>query len=339
MVNEEIVLYRHWLKNCLEKDKQRDKSSVQESFMETIMQSPSYHTDSLVNGELQPIVATRTETKKCKITVVPGSTLHIGDLVHVFNEDWICVELYTDEFGMQYGELWMCNQIFIYQDHDLNVIQKPAVLDDGSYSSGNDKAIMVTDNSFNCYISLDAESNALFIDKRLAIGVIYDSKGNKILEVGKIKWIDVKSKNFGEGSHLMVFGINDDAYSPEHDSIEKMICDYREPVEQSEEPTEPPEEEDTYVGKLVISGRSTIRIGSARTYTVSAVSDSTGETIAPSSDVVWTIVCESEDVTIQPDGLSCKVAVKEDDDLVGVTFTLKCESENFAAAEFLVGVV
>ena len=266
---------------------------------------------------------------------------YIGDLVHVFNEDWLCVELYTDEFGMQNGELWMCNQIFTYQDHDLNIIQKYAVLDDGSYSNGNDKAIMVTDNSFNCYVSLDSKSNALFVDKRLAIGVIYDSKGNKILEVGKIKWIDVKSKNFGEGSHLMVFGINDDAYSAENDSIEKMICDYTELAEKSDESTEPPEGGETYIGMLTISGRSTMRGGSARTYTVSAVSNYTGETLVPKNRVVWTIVCESRDITIEPNGLSCMARVKEDDDLVGVSFTLKCEcvENEFAPAEFIVEVV
>lgn len=340
MANEELTLYRHWLACGIEKDKTHDTNYVQESFKETIQQSPAYQSNSLVNGVPQPIVATRKETKKCDITVLPGDTLHIGDLVYVFNEYWICVELYIDEYGMNYGELWMCNQVFTYQNHSLNTIRKYAILDDGSYSNGNDKAIMVTDNSFNCYISLDDESKALFVDKRLAISVIHDSKGNEILEVGKIKWIDVKSKNFGDGSHLMVFGINDDAYSAENDSIEKMICDYKEETHISDEPVVPPEE-DAQLGHLVIDGRTTLRIGSGRTYTVSAILDSNSETITPPNAVIWNIECECDEITIAPDGCSCKVFVRENDDLVGLSFSLGCEcsANEFIAAKYLVEVV
>lgn len=355
MANDELALYRRWLACGLNKEKCQEQSYVQDSFSETIQQSPAYQEDAEVNGVPQPIVATRKETNKCDVTIIPGDTLNIGDLVKVFNEYWICVEKYIDEFGMQYAELWMCNHIFCYQDFDLNIIHKYAILDDGSYSKGNDKAIAVTDNFFNCYVSLDDESRALFIDKRLGISVIYDSNGKEVLEVGKIKWIDIKSRNFGEGSHLMVFGINDDPYNPSVDNIELMICDYKEkepekeppkideepdipPETPDENPDEDPENKPVVKGWLSVEGRKTIRAGSGRTYTVSAIDKESGETVVVPEDIKWSI--DDKGISIEPNGATCKVTVKEDDDLVGTIFTIQCVclSGEYVGAEFSVEV-
>lgn len=326
MANDGLELYRRWLACGLEQSKCHDKKFVQESFAETIQLSPAYHEDAFVNGKAQPIVATRKDTKKCDITVVPGGNLCIGDLVKVFNEFWICVELYVDEYGMRYGELWMCNQVFCYQDFNLNTICKHAVLDDGSYSKDNDKAIAVADNSFNCYISLDEESQALYIDKRLGIGVVYDSSGKEVLEVGKIKWIDIKSKNFGEGSHLMMFGINDDPFNPETDNIKELICDYHEANNNLPGESSSPSEtcNEALKGVLHIDGRGTIKAGTGRTYTLCAIENETRETIVPSCEIEWKVECDVAGVLIVPNGSTCKVLVQEDDDLIGTSFILRC---------------
>ncbi len=358
MANDELALYRRWLACGLEQEKCQEQSYVQESFAETIQQSPAYQEDAEVNGNPQPIVATRKDTNKCDVTVIPGDRLYIGDLVKVFNEYWICVEMYVDEFGMYYGELWMCNHIFCYQDFELNIIHKYAILDDGSYSSGNDKAIKVTDNSFNCYVSLDDESRALFIDKRLGISVIYDKNGKEVLEVGKIKWIDIKSRNFGEGSHLMVFGINEDSYKPDADNIEELICDYQEKSiedEKLEEPIMPPDDTGdgnesgdgdekppvsapAIKGMLSIEGRKTIKAGSGRTYSLVAVDKESGDTIDAPEDAEWSIDFDGSGVLIAPSGATCKVTVKESDSLIGSIFTIRCTSPSGEYTEAKINV-
>lgn len=326
MINDDFTLYRLWLNCGLETGKNQDKNFVRESFSETIQNSPAYQKDALVNGESQPIVATRKDTKKCSIVVIPGDELHIGDLIKVFNEYWLCVELYMDEYGMYYGELWMCNLIFHYQDFDLNIIYKHAILDDGSYSKGNEKAIAVTNNSFNCYMSLDEESRALFVDKRLGISVIYDSKGKEILEVGKIKWIDVKSKNFGVGSHLMIFGISDDQFNPEKDDIEKLICDYHESESKDgfAGETTSSNEKPLIKGEIFIEGRNTIKAGTGRTYFVYVIDRESGERIESPAEIKWELEYKGKGITISPNAASCKVITEEDDDLIGSLFLLKC---------------
>lgn len=319
MGNDGFSLYRYWLKLNKEADKEYDKKIAQEDFAESLQTSVAYQANAMRNGSRQPIVATRKDTKKCKIAVIPGDEMYIGDLIYVFNEYWLCMELHTDEYGLTYGEIWMCNQIFKYQDHSLNIIEKYAIMDDGSYSNSSDKAIPVTNNNFTCYISLDDESNALYVDKRLAIDVVFDSKGDPILEVGKIIWIDTRSKNFGKGSHLLAFGLKDDVYNKERDNQELMICDYIDSVtDDNSNDTEKPQN-----SSIVINGRDSIRIGTGRTYKAVAI-DLNGNTCEIEQDVIWKLSEPINGISISSNGCECIVQVSLEDELIGTTFCLEC---------------
>ena len=202
----------------------------------------------------------------------------------------------------------------------------------------------------SCYVSLDDESRALYIDKRLGISVIYDKNGKEILEAGKIKWIDIKSRNFGEGSHLMVFGINEDPYKPDSDNIAELICDYQEkPVEDEdpEEPIAPPEDpvvppdesgdgddngeenegdgdkeepsepELIIKGTLSIDGKKTIKAGSGRTYSVTAIeeesSNTTNGTVNVTNDPVSDPV--SDPVKLSEDAEKILSAIRKNADI------------------------
>lgn len=341
MANDWLSTYRYWLAAMKDADAKYEKQLMDESISETLENSSAKQEDATVNGVPQPIIATRKETNKASVTLLPGDGMNIGDLVYVFKEYWICMELYTDEYGITYAEIWMCNWLIRYQDHALNIIEKYAIMDNGLYSRADGKAIPVTDNYFTCYVSMDEESDALFVDKRLAIDTILDSQGNPILEVGKIVWLDTKSRNFGEGSHLLMFGLEDDLYNKENDSLEYLICDYREkdgedgePEEGGEEPA-PPEEPDEPTpggeGYLYIEGRDTIRIGTSRTYSVKAV-DPDGNTIEISTGVTWDAPGLPSGVSITPSGTDLLLTIPLDDDLVGGVISMTCSDDGGAYA-------
>lgn len=312
MTNENFELYQEWLRAGLQADIDHTKDFAAESFADTIQNSTAFQKDATVNGELFPMAATRTEMKKCSISLVPGTTMNLGDEIHVFNEDWLCMDLYTDELGLTRGEIWMCNQVFKYQDRAGNIIKKIAIMDDGSYSKGDEKSIPVTDNYFVCYMSLDEQSRILHVDKRLTVDTILDAYGNEILEVGKIVWFDAKSKNFGQGSHLLAFGLGDDVYSKERDSVELEICDYRQTLTTPDTPS---------TGYLGIEGRDTIKMGTARTYTLSAV-DEDGSTNLDFKTGEWKCDNLPKGVGIDAQGTTCRVTIPLDENLVGTQFTL-----------------
>ena len=362
---DEFDKYREYLRASSETAIEQGKQEIVDTIVDGIMDSAGYQFDATVNGESQQIVALRKITNLCKVTVLPGDNMYIGDLVYVFNEYWICMEVYVDEYGIRYAEIWMCNQIFNYQDHDLNIIHKYAIVDDGTYSKTSDtKSIVITDNMYTCYISLDEESRALYVDKRLALGKLLNSKGEEILEVGKIGWIDITSKNYGYGSHLMQFRLRNDVYNQESDDIGKLICNYIQPQEDItpetpdggeleildnhtiritsggsvvdhtwvldrqdavDDNTLNPSESKGSDGYLSISGRANIRVGTTRSYKASCI-DPQGNTIE-ANNVQWSIDANSK-ITMSTNGSSCDLTVPLDDSLVGENIIIRCSSKS-----------
>ena len=336
MQNDGYDVYRYWLKHSKETNKNSDRQSAQTEVEAELINSVAYQKDALRNGQPQPIVATRTKTSVCKITVMPGDDMCIGDLIEVFGERWICIELYVDEYGVKYGEIWMCNHKFVFQDHSQKIITKDAIIDDGSYSKSSDKAIPVVDGTYKCYMSLDDESKSLYVDKRLAIDTILDKNGLPILEVGKIKWFDPKTKNYGTGSHLLFFTLSEDIFNKETDNLELMLCDYISSASEKEENLLATAATDGY---LVINGRDSIRIGTSRTYKATAVKND-GNTIDAPAELEWQIIGDSN-ITITADGSTCVMQVPLDDSLVGATITICCrdETNQFKLANKQVAVI
>lgn len=306
-----FTLYRYWLNQDKKYKASRDAQNIAETISESLTTSAAYQSNALRNGASQPMVATRIDTNKCRITVLPGDEMYIGDEIMVFGEEWLCTELYADEYGIMYGEIWMCNHKFVYQGFDGATIVKNAIIDDGSYSKGSEKSISVVDGTYKCYMTMDTESSLLFIDKRLAIDIISDKDGKPILEVGKIRWIDTKSKNYGTGSHLLYIVLAEDVYNEESDNLELMICNYIAPQSANDK---------SLKLDMVINGKDSIRIGTNRTYKASLIGEE-----ADLGDLVWSI--EGDDsIILIPNEASCTVKVPLDDALVGKDFVLNCES-------------
>lgn len=315
-------LYSWWLGSEKGDNRTDTINEVVDGILSNVENNPSYQADATKNGESQPILATRKATRKCKITVIPGDTMCIGDLVYVFGEYWLCMELYTDEYGITYGELWMCNHIFKFQNRTPEIITKYGIIDDGSYSKGGEKAIVITDNKYTCYISHDEESAGLHIDKRLAIDTVLNAQGLYVLEVGKITWIDTKSDNYGKGSHLMTFRIDNDVYNPEHDNLDELICDYISVETQ----TEIANTEKIQAGYVFIEGKTSMRIGTGRTYVASAVNaDGTQNSVY--TDFQWSMPNAPEGVELTPNGAKCLLRLPLDDSLIGATLVLICEDK------------
>lgn len=334
MSNDGFNVYKYWLEKQRVSRGDLDKKLAVETLCSTIKDSASYDATILKNGQPQPMAVIRKSANECEFTVMPNDELYIGDLLTVFKEDWLCTEVYEDEYGITYAKALMCNHEFVYQDFNGKIIKKRGVIESGSYSKDNDKSIPIVNGNYVCYMSLDEESASLFIDKRLAIDTLLDKDGTEILEVCKIKWIDTKSKNHGEHSHLMLFAITEDVYDAENDNVKLMICDYKNfDVGETETPSSPSES-----GYLVISGKDSIRIGTGRTYKVTAVG-ARGDT-ETAKNVVWSINDE-EGIACKPDGDRCVLRVALSDALIGKQAVLSCkdQSEKYKTAVKIVEVI
>ena len=241
-------------------DRQIAISDTVDNFLSGIEGDPAYQSDALVNGQMTPIVASQTTSHECDLKAVPGTDINVGDIVECLGMKWIVVELFTDKVGIVCGTMWACNDSIRFQNGNSIIYTKHCVIDDGTYSKNtSDDIAVAVDNTYKIYISIDDETRRLYVDKRLALGVIYDEDGEQILEVYKITGIDTKSKNCGPGSHLMVLTLQRDVYSEETDSIPDVLCNIVAVLEQDAP-------EGNSVMKIV--GPVSVRIGTTRKFSV-----------------------------------------------------------------------
>ena len=282
------------------------------AFVSGMVDDPAYQEDATVDGEKTPIIASRKSTTACAIKAPPSTDLHIGDMVECFNEHWIVVELYIDKVGIINGEMWLCNNILRFQNRSTAVISRHCVVDDGTYSKkSSDPDAFVMSNTYKIYITIDEATKKLFVDKRLAFGQIYSADGEEILEVYKIIGIDVKSRNFGEGSHLMVLTVQRDVYDAQVDSLSENICDIFVDNGDSANPQT--------TGSCVIVGRDTARLGSSRKYTAT-FTDANGEVVT-TVNPVWTVTAP-DGVTHNASNTECAIAIPLDEKYVGEIITI-----------------
>lgn len=312
-------LYETLLGNGVATD--RRETAINESvnaFVSGMVDDPAYQEDATVNGEVMPIVASHISTVACAIKAPPASDIHIGDMVECFNEHWIVVELYIDKVGIINGEMWLCNNLLRFQNHSPAIISRYCVVDDGTYSKkSSDPIAFVMANTYKIYITIDNATQKMFVDKRLALGQIYSASGEQILEAYKIIGMDVKSKNFGKGSHLMVLTLQRDVYDEHTDSLRENICDIFTETGDTSNPQ--------ITGSCVVIGRDTLRLGTSRKYTA-VFTNASGDTVADAIPL-WTVLAP-DGITYNSFGSECTISVPLDEKYVGETITLSVADKN-----------
>ena len=281
-------------------------------FISGMTGDPAYQENAIVEGETTPILASRKSPVSCIIKAPPETDIHIGDMVECFGEQWIVVELYADQMGIINGEMWLCNETLRFQNRTAEIITRHCVIDDGTYSKkSTDPAAFVMTNTYKIYMTIDDATSKLFVDKRLALGQIYAADGSMILEVYKIIGIDLKSKNFGAGSHLMVLTVQRDVYDPDVDSIEKNVANIVKGEADSSS--------SQAFGSCVITGRDTIRLGTTRKYIVT-FADANGLSLMGVVPV-W-VVTSPDGISYVASGNECAIEVPLEERYVGETITI-----------------
>lgn len=305
-------IYDKYLKNKRISDREQSIKNVVDSFNELASSNPAFQDQAECNGVITPIIALRTSSRVCKISLSPNSKVNIGDEIKCYDEYWLVMELYEDEYGLISGEIWLCNHLFRFQNHSSEIIEKYGIIDDGSYTNNNEKPITIADARYPMYISLDENTIPFYIDKRLAIGTMYNHSNEKILQVMKITWIDKVNQNSGKGSHLLKLQLANDVYNEETDDLKLMVCNYIK------------EGNVMATSTLEINGKATIRIGTAREYYINSEQN---------HNFIWSV--NNPNITVQTIGSKCKISVPFDEKLVGEQIILTAKTDQIVATKIV----
>ena len=274
-----------------------ERKSTMNRLRQQLMSSIHYDPRASRNENQQGVIITSGENPyKCKIEALPGDDLCTGDLVHSGDNYWIIWRIKITNPFQKIGTAWLCNHKFRWQNGTSKIIERWGVFDSGVYSStrDGDKTVMTADKQFKVLLPYDRDTRRLNMDKRLAIGTIFNKEMREVLNVQHITGIDPVSSSYGVGGHLLVLNTRSDDFVGPNDNIEKLICDYIPPEDNYSKP----------VFKGIVSGSKTIRLGTTRTY-------------AADFDVSEWQVSEIQGVTIYVEGNAVSVETTTDEDLLG----------------------
>lgn len=293
-------------------DRDRVIQRAKDEFLVKVLSNPGYQPNALRNGTHQRFLVDRTEVAyKIKVIAFPDENLYVGDILEIMDEHFIVVETRVVNEIHTTGTAWLCNHLFRFQNGTPEIIERWGVLDSGVYSTtlkGNN-LVQSLHKQFKVYLPYDEDTKKLYIDKRIAGGINYDSSGDKILTCYIYTGEDPISRSYGKNGHLLIMNVESVEYDAAKDNAEECICDYIAPSEPTAAGTQ-----------CEISGRSTIRIGSSRTYKARFLKES-GEVdidVRP----VWSIDGSIKGVqTSVKDGV-LTVSVDADDALIGITLTI-----------------
>ena len=279
--------------------------------------------DSTRNGIRQKLVVAPTKNGlKCSIMALPDEELYVGDIVYAFGGHWIVMETIITNPMEIVGIAWLCNHEFSFQNGTSTIINRWGILDSGSYSNpkeGNSQ-MQYINAPFKIYLPFDSDTERLYEDKRIAADTKYDSDGNVILETYTITGVQKTSKNYSNGSHLLMLACESGLYSLEKDNVALMICDYIAPIT-AEQPS-------TNGLLCTLSGRAVIGLNTRRTYEVTFYA-SDGTTVVDGITPSWTMTTSpsaGSDITMtqgtSPNEDFISIFVEDKDALIGTVITI-----------------
>jgi len=188
--------------------------------------SAAYQADAKRNGELQPMLIVRMKPTECRITLFPDMQLFTGDYVDCFSDRWLVTEVFTDENTNRFAKALLCNHMFKFQNGTADIIKRLGVISDSNHLNRNERQLPLENGWYQGYLPLDDDTKKIFVDKRFALGTAFNNRGEQILSVIKVVWLDQTTANLSEGDSLMKLRLEIDVFNPQADNINKMICDY-----------------------------------------------------------------------------------------------------------------
>lgn len=314
-------------KSVLDTKIREEKRRIERELMESINLEP----DATRNGVKQRfVVVPREEAYKYEVIAFPDEPLVPGDLLEFRGRKWMVTDVPSVDVMQKTGIVWECNHCFRFQNFDSEIIERWGVLDSGNYTTDikTGLQVAVADSQYKMYMQYDDETAKIFVEKRFAVGKMYDKYGKPILDVYEVTRVDPVSHSYG-GGHLLILRAKSSAYNPQTDNYDEMICDYIAP-DGSGSAASPPQE--TELPPSEITGRDTLKAGiGERTYTAVFL-DADGNA-DPAVEAVWSVQADPamDGITYRTDGNLLMLAA--DANCIGTRVTLHAEASGHAAAE------
>lgn len=314
---------------------QRTLASLQSDYELLMPDNPSYIATAKRNGVTQGCMITRSDDPyKANIVVNPGDDLAVGDDIEAFGEHWLVLEASPMNTFQIKGLMRVCNHLFKWQNHSTTVNEVWGIFDSSTYTStiSGSTNIQFSDRQAQVYLPLNDVTKRLYINKRLAVGTMFDENDEEILAVFDITDVAAVGESYGQHGHLLSIQVRSGKYNDSTDNLVLGLCDYIQS-----------DNSGTSAGTLLkcaIIGRTAIGIGMKRTYTA-AMYEVDGVTPDTTITPVWSTTPEVTGITASVSNNVLSISVANDEELIGTVVTVNLTDANalYDTAVLNVGVV
>ena len=316
---------------------------VDDCFADTI----DYHVVKR-NGEpfeLLIIKDTDGNTFKKKIKSKHSAPFNLGDYIEWNGQIWLVTLLDPNDKTYHSGYMYLCTVPLRWQNADGKIVERYAYSEDFTkYSSGvtGNSTITIGDNQYGLTIPTDKETKLLNRDMRFPID-FDDSKQPDIYTLTNRKVSLSNNEYFGRGGIITLtlsfdaFNANTDKRVVMDNGKEVWICNYKNRYTPTlPQPSEPNKTTDL---KAAITGRTDLKAGYERTYTVTFADKETGESIDWNDiDFTWNVDA-TFDVEQSIGGNQITLSVDSDAMLVGLSFVLQCLVNEVLISEIKINIL
>lgn len=270
--------------------KDTDVLTIQREFALQFSNSPDYCPDTKVNDAVQPLLVSKNKsviTQK-RIIAYPGQTFYRGDVVDCYRCKWLIIDVDANREIYTRGVMQQCQQEIKWQDVETGVIYARWATMEKPYFSNleEENQISVSTREFKVQMRYDAETSKIDIGKRLMLEII-DGKP-KTYRITSVDSMTERYVQDDEITGFVVINIEQDAYKPETDNQELMICDYIDPA--TIKTDDHSGESGWKTNHMVITymGSAELRAGGAEKVINAEMFDPDGNKLAM-KDTVWTV--------------------------------------------------
>ena len=254
--------------------------------------------DALRNEAQQDFIIVPTKTG-CNLIARPGESFDIGDIIYYNTIHWLVTDVNFNDDILRSGAMVRCNRQLRWQNRKTGKIIERWCLATKPYTSNVSEgmSLSTSNREYKIQLSYDEETIQVDLDRRFLLETINGEP--KAYQVTSVDTLTNRYQDIDGG--FLIWNMKQCEYNAATDNAELMIADYFDPGEQRDE-------DDTLL-RCEITGRSTIRSGSERTYTA-VFMDENGDDTTSVVSPIWSVTGDGE--VVNADGNSVRIRCNDD---------------------------
>lgn len=258
--------------------------------------------------------------------------IELGQLLYDTKKDnyWLCIETY-DVSGIHCeGKLGKCGRFLKWQDANREIKETPVIVTSASkYNNGEDGSYVVQLGSDQLLLFMQLNEDTVKLDRGMKFFIDENKEKPSVYQLTRT---DTALYSY-MGTGFLSIIVTECAYTPTAEELELGVCNYKEP---SPLPSPPNKTIDL---TATISGRTDLKIGYDRTYTVTFVDEKTDSTI-DWNDIKFTWNADAAfDVELSVNDNEVTVFAGDNEDLIGSSFILQCIVDDVVVGQIKVDII